>query len=453
MTPFTSSQRAVTRRLRTRHRVVTWRARSQDESLGSQDESGAVLILALVFLVVISVIVGALTEWTTNDLANSANFTTTQNVSNSASNAVNLAIENIRYHPLLYTSVNNTTTDQTLNASPPNYCWGTGASQYIDPNPVPGHPPNNMNVYCTTVWNPTEANTRQVTVSACPVSRTAPVTGTASWNAAQTTCPQAPFLQAIVTFDDYPQGVSAPSNVQCVVYCGSAMTINDWNWNPVVPAVTGVTGINPGNPLDTFDGGQPITITGSGFANGATVNFVNMNPLAQLQSTPTQQVQQIVPATNVVVNTTNQTITAVSPAVTTLASYYITVTTPGGGTSLVLPSALFVYGPKAPVVTSVTPTSGYTTHGTSITIDGSGFINGATVTMTQETGGSPVSPLNQQAATAVQVVSNGEITAITYPFAGNAYVGASFFITVTTPSGGASPYTTNAVFTFTQAPP
>ena len=73
--------------------------------------------------------------------------------------------------------------------------------------------------------------------------------------------------------------------------------------------------------------------------------------------------------------------------------------------------------------------------------------------MTQETGGSPVSPLNQQAATAVQVVSNTEITAITYPFAGNAYVGASFFITVTTPSGGASPYTTNAVFTFTQAPP
>lgn len=135
---------------------------------------------------------------------------------------------------------------------------------------------------------------------------------------------------------------------------------------------------------------------------------------------------------------------------TTLANYYITVTTPGGGTSLVLPSALFVYSSIAPAVTSVTPTSGYTTHGTSITIDGSGFINGATVTMTQESGGSVVSPLNQQAATAVQVVSNNEITAITYPFT---TVGQSFFVTVTTPSGGASPYTTAAVFTFTQAPP
>lgn len=439
MTSLTSVQHAVTRRLRTLHRVEKRRALSHDEASATRDESGAVLILALVFLVVISVIVGALTEWTTNDLANSANFTTTQNVSNAASNAVNLAIQNIRYHPQLYTSVNNTTTDLTLNSSPPSYCWGSGpSSQYIDPNS------NNMNVYCTTVWNPTEANTRQVTVSACPVS------WSASWTTAQTTCPQTPLLQAIVTFDDYPQGVSAPSDVQCVVYCGSAMTINDWNWDPVVPEVTGVTGLAP-TQFDTFNGGQPITITGSGFTNGATVNFVNSNPLAQLQSTPTQQVQQIVPATNVVVNTTTQTITAVSPAVTTLANYYITVTTPGGGTSLVLPSALFIYTAVAPAVTSVTPTSGYTTHGTSITIMGSGFIDGATVTMTQESGGSQVSPLNQQAATAVQVVSNKEITAITYPFT---TVGQSFFVTVTTPPpGGGSQPTTTAVFTFTQAPP
>ncbi len=429
----TSFRRAVRRCLRQVHSVQRRRTPQLDEQSGSRDESGAVLILALVFLVVVSVIVGALTEWTTNDLANSANFSTTQTVSNSASNAVNLAVQNIRYHPLLYTSINNTTTDQTLNASPPTYCWGSGPSQAF-----------NMNVYCTTVWNPTKANTRQVTVTACPISRTAPVTGTASWTAAQTACPQTPFLQAIVTFDDYPQGVSAPSNVQCVVYCGSAMTINDWNWDPVVPTVTGATGL-----AGTFDGGQPITITGSGFTTGATVNFVNSNPLAQLQSIPTQQVQQIAPATNVNVNVGTQTITAQAPSVTTLANYYITVTTPGGGTSLVLPSALFVYSSGPPSVTSVTPTSGYTTHGTAITITGSGFLNGATVTMTQESGGSVVSPLNQAPATAVQVVSNSEITAITYPFT---TVGQSFFVTVTT-SGGASPYTASAVFTFTQAPP
>lgn len=436
MRPLASINRAVSRRIRTRKRGVTWRARSHDERSGSRDESGAVLILALVFLVAVSVIVGALTEWTTNDLKNSANFAATETVNASASNAVNLAVQNIRYHPLLYTSVNNTTTALTLNASPPSYCWGSGPSQYIDPSSVA---PQNMNVYCTTVWNPTSANTRQVTVTACPT------VWAASWTAGQSSCPQAPLLQAIVTFDDYPSGVSAPSNVQCVVYCGSAMTINDWNWKPVVPTVTGASGL-----AGTFDGGQPITISGSGFISGTTVNFVNSDPLAQLQSTSTQQVQQIVPATNVVVNVGLQTITAQAPSVTTLANYYITVTTPGGGTSLVLPSALFVYSSVPPVVTSVTPASGYTTHGTSITITGSGFINGATVTMTQESGGTVVSPLNQQPATAVQVVSNNTITAITYPFA---TVGQSFFVTVTTTSGGASPYTISAVFTFTQAPP
>ena len=322
MRSLASINRAVSRRIRTRHRGDTWRARSHDERSGSRDESGAVLVLALVFLVTVSVIVGALTEWTTNDLQNSANFTATQTVNAAASNAVNLAVQNIRYHPLLYTSVNNTTTDLTLNASPPSFCWGSGPSQAF-----------NMNVYCTTVWNPTQANTRQVTVTACPTPTPPTNPVTASWTAAQSTCPQAPLLQAIVTFDDYPQGVSAPSNVQCVVYCGSSMTINDWNWKPVVPAVTGASGL-----AGTFDGGQPITITGSGFTSGATVNFVNSDPLAQLQSTPTQQVQQIVPATNVVVNVGLQTITAQAPSVTTLANYYITVTTPGGGTSLVFPS-------------------------------------------------------------------------------------------------------------------
>ena len=72
MRSLASINRAVSRRIRTRHRGDTWRARSHDERSGSRDESGAVLILALVFLVTVSVIVGALTEWTTNDLQNNA---------------------------------------------------------------------------------------------------------------------------------------------------------------------------------------------------------------------------------------------------------------------------------------------------------------------------------------------------------------------------------------------
>jgi len=407
---------------------------------GARDESGAVLILALVFLVVVSVIVGALTDWVKNDLQNTASFNATESFNSSATNAVNLGIQNIRYTPLLYSSVNNTLTDLTLNASPPSYCWGSGPSQAF-----------NMNVYCSTVWNPKSSTTRKVTVSACPISRTAPISGTASWTAAQTSCAANPLLQAIVTFNDYPpSGVSGPSQVQCVTYCGSTLTINSWNWTPNVPTVTNVTGLT-----GTFDGGQPMTITGTGFTSGTTVNFVDSDPLAQVNSPTTQQ---IVPAKNVSVNVGTQTITAVSPSVTTLANYYVTVTTPGGLTSPVMANAsctptlvgCFVYTSIAPLVTGVTPTSGYTTHGTAITITGSGFINGATVSMVQESGGSVVSPLNAQQATAVQVISNTQITAITYPFT---TVGQSFFVTVTTSSGGASPYTIAAVFTFTQAPP
>jgi hypothetical protein len=168
--------------------------------------------------------------------------------------------------------------------------------------------------------------------------------------------------------------------------------------------------------------------------------------------------QQNVPATNVQVVSSTQ-IHATSPGVTTLANYYITVTTsPGGQTSAVMPSAecttapyvdCFVYSTAAPVVTGVSPISGYTTHSTAISITGTGFINGATVTMVQDNNGTP-NYANQGQATAVQVVSNSQITALTYPFT---TVGQAFFVMVTTPGGGASQLPNTAVYTFTTAPP
>ena len=70
------------------------------------------------------------------------------------------------------------------------------------------------------------------------------------------------------------------------------------------------------------------------------------------------------------------------------------------------------------------------------------------MTMVQDSGGSP-NTANEGQATAVQVLSNTEITALTYPFT---TVGQTFFILVTT-SGGASSYTGAATYQFTQAPP
>jgi hypothetical protein len=389
-------------------------------------ESGAVLILALFFLVAVSVIVAGLTDWTTNDLRNSNNFKVTQAVTSNATNAVNLAMQSIRYSPLLYSGATVETLNANSPSNPPGFCWGAGASQQF-----------NMNVYCSSVWAPASATTRTVTISACPMSRAI------SWAAGQTSCPAHPLLQVIVSYDDYPLTGGAPSLVQCQVYCGTAETVNSWNWNPVIPAIQSVLTLS--GPIT---GGTPITLQGTGFTSGSTVNFVNVNPLAQTASTLQQTVPQIVPATNVRVN--GGTITANAPAVITLANYFVTVTTPGAGTSPDNPSFVFNYSSVVPAVTSITPLTGYTTHTTQLIISGSGFVVGATVNMVQESGGVPSSPLVSYAGSAVQVVSDTQINALTYPVGSP----SSYFVTVTTPAG-ASGYgsVSTDVYTFTQAPP
>ena len=241
-----------------------WRRSTGVGAGPSHDESGAVLILALVFLVAVSVIIGGLTDWITNDLRNSTNFAETQSVTSSATNAVNLAIQSIRYAPLLY-NVATTNQTQTLNASPPSACWNSATSQQFA-----------MNIYCSSTWNPRVRIPRVVTISACPTSPRGPLPGPLR----RPPAPAQPMLQAVVTFDDYPTGVSAPSLVQCVVYCGTGMTIDSWNWNAVAPVVTNVPGLS--GPIN---GGTPIVITGTGFTSSSTVNFTNVNPLAQLAST------------------------------------------------------------------------------------------------------------------------------------------------------------------------
>src|SRR5487761_2626325 len=103
-----------------------------------------------------------------------------------------------------------------------------------------------MAVWCSTAW------------SACIGSVTAAA------------CAQNPLLQAVVSYGDYPAGISPPTSAQCVVYCGTSMTINSWVWSPTVPTVTGlaVSGTTPATGPIT--GGTAVTITGTGFESGST---------------------------------------------------------------------------------------------------------------------------------------------------------------------------------------
>lgn len=180
---------------------------------GSSDERGAVLILALVYIVAVGLVVGALSTLAMNNLNNSPKFSSSVELDSAASNMTEVAIQYVRYNPVI-------TTSQTPGvASPLVACWGgdsiaqlpTFSNQY------------QIAVWCSTVWNPLLSTTREVTFYACP----------SSLSAAQ--CESSTLLESQVTFDDYPTSpLSAPIQTLCTVLCGQSMSITSWVWGASV---------------------------------------------------------------------------------------------------------------------------------------------------------------------------------------------------------------------------
>lgn len=127
-------------------------------------------------------------------------------------------------------------------------------------------------------------------------------------------------------------------------------------------------------------GGTSVTITGSGFVNGAVVLF---------GTTPGSSVS-VSGSTSITVSTPAKPAGAVD----------VVVRNPDGQTAT--KAGGFTYK-EGPTVTAVTPDSGPTTGGTAITIDGTGFEPGVTV----KVGGT--------AATSVKRKSATQLTAITPP--------------------------------------
>lgn len=148
---------------------------------------------------------------------------------------------------------------------------------------------------------------------------------------------------------------------------------------PTNPAPT-VSSVSPNS--GSTDGGTSVTVTGTGFSSGASVTFGGAG------------------ATGVtVVGSTS--ITATTPA--HAAGEVNVVVTNTDGQSGTLTNGFTYTTPTnpAPSVSSVSPNSGATAGGTSVTVTGTGFSSGATVTF----GGA--------AATAVTVASPASITATT----------------------------------------
>lgn len=175
-----------------------------------RDESGSSLILALVFLIVVSLIAISLASWAGSGLINVVNFKSARSAQVAANAATETAIQNVRYNFLAAQTLNPPSSPQPCWTASPTLSQVTVSSQTIA-------------VWCSTVWSPVSHKTRTVTISACSSSVT---TGDAC-------LATPPLLTVVVIFDDYPS-VFGGSNCAPVLTssgtstCGTGVTVKSW---------------------------------------------------------------------------------------------------------------------------------------------------------------------------------------------------------------------------------
>lgn len=162
-----------------------------------EDDAGSSLILALIFLIVGSLIVAALTTWTMNDITNVSRFQVNRETLYAANSEAELALWGSRY---------------TYPVSVSGYeCPDAGAETF-----------NGISVvaWCSTVTNVEPTISREVTISVYP--------GGTSLSSQPST---PPLLEGEVAFDDTSS--SQPVD-QCgptkngPIYCGFSMEVLSW---------------------------------------------------------------------------------------------------------------------------------------------------------------------------------------------------------------------------------
>jgi hypothetical protein len=200
-------------------RSASRRRRSTATGGRRSDERGSSLILALVYIIAISLIVGALADWAMNDLTNTNHFQNASSLDNAVSGATEVAIQSIRYYP------------NYANTTSPNFgaCWNLLSGVYASDVTINS---DLVAVWCSTVENLKSPNTRVVTFDACPETAAA-VSSAAAATTAKGLCMSNPTLQAVVTIDDYPSGGGGLLTQTCSGgqgVCGFAATTNQWTW-------------------------------------------------------------------------------------------------------------------------------------------------------------------------------------------------------------------------------
>jgi hypothetical protein len=179
-----------------------------------RSERGASLILALVFIVVVAVIVGAISSLALNDLNNTTHFNSAVALDYSASSVAALAIQGVRYAPQ--------TVDGALGTGP---CWITLASPNISEQTFNGQ---TVAIWCTSVHHAGSSQSRDVTMIACASALPSTATSAQS-SAAEVNCATNPLLTLVEAYDDY----SAAGTDLCVgaqPTCGSGASTLVWKW-------------------------------------------------------------------------------------------------------------------------------------------------------------------------------------------------------------------------------
>jgi hypothetical protein len=197
-----------------------WSSRSEAtrDGLDRHDDRGAVLILALVYIIVISAMVATLTGWASNDLNNSTKFQNANEIHYALSSAMNTAIESERYAPDPTTP---TVAQYGGTATTLGQCWqpANGAAYQM---PVTGKLDGYVvAVWCTTQINLASSTTRSMTAYAC-------LSSVSSAN-----CVTSPGLVAVVQYDDYPTPAGPQLTEQCNLetgQCGYSETLVSWTW-------------------------------------------------------------------------------------------------------------------------------------------------------------------------------------------------------------------------------
>ena len=208
-----SNDRSPTVRLRGRRIDRTLAPRSR-----GRDDSGAVIVLALIYILVVSLTVGALITWVMNDLTNTSHFQDASSLRYAATSATDAAIQSIRYNPI------PTSSPTQGVATPASYCWTPytviNGSTDVSELSIDGY---TIGVWCSTTEYLASSDTRDVMIYACQVS--AEPTGAA--------CENQTLLTAEVAIDDYPAGGGPTFTAQCNQLgdsCGAGTTLENWIW-------------------------------------------------------------------------------------------------------------------------------------------------------------------------------------------------------------------------------